>query len=84
MNLVVQIVSVAGAALILGAFLALQRGWWTRHHSAYLWCNLAGATPLVAVASWDRRIGFVLLEASWAGVALASLAQRARQLAAGP
>ena len=76
MNVVVQVVSVAGAAMILGAFLALQRGWWSRHQPAYLWCNLVGASLLTAVGVWDRRIGFILLEAAWAAVAFVSLMQR--------
>ena len=84
MNVFVQFVSVAGAALILGAFFALQRGWWTRHQTTYLWCNLVGAALLTAVAVWDRRIGFILLEAAWGAVALVSLTQRTRAQSPGP
>ena len=73
MSLVVQAVSIVGAALILGAFFALQRGWWTATGRAYLWLNLLGAALLTFVAAWDRRIGFIVLETAWAIIAAVGL-----------
>lgn len=73
MNFLVQVVSLLGALLILGAFFTLQRGWWTAHDSGYLWANCIGATLLTAVAVWDRRLGFIVLEGAWALVALMSI-----------
>ena len=72
-DLLLQAVSVVGAGLILGAFFALQRGWWASHDLGYLWANFIGATLLGIVAVWDRRIGFIVLELAWAGVAAASI-----------
>ena len=70
MNVLVQIVSLGGAGLILVAFLCLQRGWWRSHGRQYLWANLVGAALLAVVALYDRRVGFIVLEATWALVSL--------------
>jgi hypothetical protein len=70
MNILVQVLSLAGAALILVAFFSLQRGWSKSHGRWYLWANLWGALLLTAVAVYDRRMGFIVLEATWAAVSL--------------
>ncbi|MDH3497221.1 MAG: hypothetical protein OER21_10680 [Gemmatimonadota bacterium] len=76
MPYVVQAISLVGAVLILGAFLALQRGWWSPAQRRYLWANLVGAGLLTGVAVWDRRLGFIVLEATWAAIAGWSLLRR--------
>jgi len=76
MNAIVQVLSVAGAGLILLAFFGLQRRWWPSTHAGYLWFNLIGSLILAFVAIWDRRIGFVLLETAWAGVSAWSIVRR--------
>ncbi len=73
MSILIQVVSLVGAGLILLAYFRSQRGFWAQHDRAYLWCNLMGATLLTVVAVWDRRIGFIVLEAAWVWVSLASL-----------
>lgn len=79
MSWIVQVVSLAGAGLVLGAYFALQRRAWTSTGSAYLWFNFLGALLLTGVAIVDRRIGFVVLEAAWAAIsAWAILGRRAR------
>lgn len=65
--------SLVGAALVLGAFFALQRRWWTSRSLPYLWANFLGALLLTVVAVTDRRIGFVVLETTWAAVSLWSI-----------
>ena len=84
MQLFWQIVSLAGAGLILAAFVALQRHWWTSRGAAYLWFNLIGALLLLAVAIADRRAGFIILEAVWAAVSLASLVHPSTTAPQGP
>lgn len=71
----VQGLSLVGAALILGAFFALQRHLWTSRSAPYLWANFVGALLLTVVAVIDRRLGFVLLEVTWAAVSLWSIVQ---------
>ncbi len=70
MNVLVQILSLAGAGLILLAFFSLQRGWWKSQGRPYLWANLVGAALLTVVAVHDRRAGFILLEVIWALVSI--------------
>ena len=76
MNIIVQTSSVVGAVLILLAFFCLQRGWWTSNERRYLWSNLIGATVLAWVAVYEQLLGFVLLEAIWAAVSLASIMRK--------
>jgi hypothetical protein len=78
MSGLVQAVSLLGAALILIAFAALQRGRWGPAGRAYLWCNVVGAGLLTLVAFWDRRLGFIVLELAWTAMSAAGL-WRARQ-----
>ncbi len=68
-----QVISLVGALLILGAFVALQRRIWSAEHPWYLWCNLVGAGLLALVGVVERQLGFILLEAVWALISLQSL-----------
>ncbi len=65
MNFFVQMLSIAGAGLILLGFFCLQRGRWKSHGRLYLWVNLIGALLLTVVAVHDRQAGFIVLEATW-------------------
>ena len=60
-----QIVSLVGAAFLLGAYLALQRGWLAPRERLYNAMNLVGAALLTAIAVLDGRWGFILLEGTW-------------------
>jgi hypothetical protein len=68
-----QIVSVIGAVLILGAYVAHQRGVLSSAHAAYHWMNLIGAVALTVVAYRAQQWGFVLLEGVWAAVSVPPL-----------
>jgi hypothetical protein len=63
-----QAVQIAGAVLVLAAFVGAQAGRLPTRSCAYLLLNLAGSAVLAALAAVDRQYGFLLLEAVWAAV----------------
>jgi hypothetical protein len=70
MRLFDQLVSLVGAALILAAYVALQRGRLPRESRAYNALNLAGSLLLTYAAVRDWNLGFILLEGTWALLSL--------------
>jgi len=68
-----QLVSLGGAFLLLAAYLAINRQWLKPHHRLYNLMNLIGGALLLWVAIVDQRIGFVVLEAAWALIAIPPL-----------
>ena len=76
--MLLQIASVAGAVLILSAYVALQTGRAKAEDRIYNVVNLVGAPLLAWVAISDRRIGFILLEVIWAAVSVPPLIRAAR------
>ena len=71
-----ELVQILASLLILVAFVAAQRGSLSQASHAYLVLNLAGSAVLAVLAAHERRLGFLLLEASWAVVSLMSLLKR--------
>ena len=61
---------VAGAILILAAFVLTQFRGLDRHGFPYLALNLAGAIVLAVIAGLHQQWGFLLLQGVWAIVAL--------------
>ena len=68
-----QLVSLVGAALILAAYWAINRRWLKPHHRLYNLMNFLGGALLLWVAIVDQRIGFMVLEAAWAIIAIPPL-----------
>jgi hypothetical protein len=63
-----QVIQVAGALIILGAFVANQLGELPTDSRLYLLANLVGSVVLAILAVVEAQIGFILLEAVWAAV----------------
>ena len=61
-----QLVQVLGSLLILGAFVAHQRGVVSQASRTYLVPNLVGSLVLAGLAAHERQFGFLLLETCWA------------------
>lgn len=68
-----QLASLVGAALILAAYVAYQRGWLGREHRSYNALNFVGSAILAWIAIVDRRWGFIVLEGAWALLSLPAL-----------
>jgi len=71
-----QLLSLAGAALVLIAFIALQLGRMEREDVAFNVLNFFGSAALAWVAIADRRLGFIVLEVAWAAFSLIPLFRR--------
>ena len=65
-----QLISLAGAAMILAAYVAYQRGRMGREDRLYNLLNFVGSGLLTWIAAVDRRWGFIILEGSWALLSL--------------
>jgi hypothetical protein len=68
-------IQIAGALLILAAFIAAQAGRVDPHSRRYLVLNLAGSSVLAYDALHGQEWGFLILEAAWAIVSAWSLLQ---------
>jgi hypothetical protein len=79
-----QVVSLAGAAMILVAFAAQQAGKLAPQTPLYLVLNLAGAAILAYFAVEARNLGLIVLEGSWTLISFVSLLKRLRTASSGP
>jgi hypothetical protein len=68
-----QVAQIAGAMLILGAFVAGQAHRLSTDSVPFLAMNTVGAGILTVVAAADRDAGFLLLEGVWALVSARGL-----------
>jgi hypothetical protein len=75
----IQIVSLAGALLILIPFAATQLHRLAIQSVPYQLLNLIGSAALTTVAITNSQYGFILLEGVWALVSLYGLASVMRQ-----
>ena len=73
-----QLASVAGAIMVLLAYVGYQRNWMTKEQPVYNLLNLVGSALLAWVAIVDRRWGFILLEVIWALLSVPPLLAMAR------
>ena len=74
-----QVLSLVGAAMILGAYVGYQRGTMGRDNLAYNLLNFVGSAMLTWVAVIDRRWGFIVLEGSWALLSLLPIVRPPRR-----
>lgn len=72
----IQIVSLAGAMMILAAFTLQQLGRWQAQEVRYLLFNAVGAFTLTVVAWIEKQWGFLLMESVWTLVSVYGLIRR--------
>ena len=72
-----QLVSIAGALLILAAYAGNQFAVLDRRDRLYNLLNLAGAATLTVIAFQSEQWGFVLLEGVWTVLSVPPLVRRA-------
>jgi hypothetical protein len=68
-----QLISIAGAFLILIPFAASQLGRLRTMSWSYQVLNFVGASALTVVAILERQYGFILLEGVWALMSLVGM-----------
>jgi hypothetical protein len=73
-----QLLSLAGAVLILGAYAGHQAGLFTRRPRLYGAMNFVGGAVLTVIAFQASQWGFVLLEGAWTALSVPSMIARQR------
>jgi hypothetical protein len=68
-----QLVSFAGALMILVAYVGSQMGWMNARAPGYNWLNAVGSAILAYVAFHPVQIGFIVLEGTWTIVSIYAL-----------
>ena len=68
--MLLQVLSVAGALMVLSAYALIQSGIWRELDAGYLALNIIGSLLLGVVAIADQRVGFIFLEFAWAALGL--------------
>ncbi len=76
-----QVVSFAGAALILVAYMGHQFKWIDSRRAAYNILNALGSGILGYIALRPFQLGFVVLEGVWTAISLYALWRGMRQAA---
>jgi hypothetical protein len=77
--MLMQVISILGALLVLGAYAANQLDRLGQHSYAYLLMNFLGAGALTVSAITTRQAGLILMEGAWAVVSAAGLVKVIRQ-----
>jgi len=80
----IQIISLAGALLVLLPFAASQLNRMRVRSTPYQTLNLIGSAALTTVAIIDRQYGFILLEGVWALASAYGLLSVLREDSAAP
>jgi hypothetical protein len=73
------IAGLIGAALVLSAYFANQRGWLASQDWRFPLANLVGAALILVSLSEDWNLPAAVIEAAWAAVSIMGLARSVRR-----
>jgi hypothetical protein len=82
-SLATQVLSFAGAALILIAYIGHQARWMDPRRAPYNLLNAAGAAILAWIAIRPLQVGFAIMEVVWTVVSLLALVKALRRRGVG-
>ncbi len=77
--MLLQLVSLAGAAMVLAAYAMIQSGLCRELDAGYLALNIIGSLLLGIVAVLERQYGFIVLEFAWVGLGVVGVVRACRQ-----
>ena len=72
-SITTQVLSSAGAVIILIAYFGHQMKWMQSERPLYNLLNAAGAAVLAYIAFHPLQVGFFVLESSWTAISLYAL-----------
>ena len=73
LELAIEVIGWAAAALILVAYALLSAGKLTAKDRAYQWMNVAGALGFIVNSGWNGAVPSAALNVIWAGIGLTAL-----------
>ncbi|HWX55334.1 MAG TPA: hypothetical protein VN176_12150 [Verrucomicrobiae bacterium] len=73
-----QVISFAGALLVLLGYAGEQFGWMNARRPVYNVLNAAGAAILVMIALRPFQLGFVVMEGAWVAISIYGLVRALR------
>ena len=77
--MLLQLVSLAGAAMVLAAYAMIQSGLCRGLDAGDLALNIIGSLLLGIVAVLERQYGFIVLEFAWVGLGVVGVVRAWRQ-----
>jgi hypothetical protein len=81
-SLATQVASLAGALLILSAYVGHQLRWVDARRPFYNLANLAGAAILAWIALRPLQVGFAIMEVTWTVISVMGVARALRSRSA--
>lgn len=81
MDILFNMIGIAGMALFLVAYFLLQRDIFSAHDPRYLWMNFAGSIALIISLLWSWNLAAFLLESAWAFISTYGLIKLRRKIA---
>jgi hypothetical protein len=74
-----QLISLAGALMILGTYGAAQLGWMRTGDRLHSLLNAVGGLLVAVIAARAKQVGVVVLEGTWSAISLLALVRALRR-----